>query len=198
MATWRDIAAGEVDTGSPVTDILSSAWTNNVIALSEAATGAPVVRASWHPYDQVEYGDGNDGLLYDFTSDGTAEYVETPTLENGYEYRMVVDGLSSGATPTPSISTFDTSNNEVTAYTWAAGTSGSFLYADFSLSVPRLRRTRFIVSGASIWPNTTTAETVMGLAAHASSTRISKFRLNMTTIDAGKVYLLRRANDLSR
>lgn len=195
MATWRDISSDEDKTGQPVTQTLAKTWTANVTALAEAAIGAPVVRAGWYPYDQVEYADGSEGLLYDFTADGTAEYVESPTLENGYEYRMVVDGLSSGASPTPTISLFDTSSNEVTAFTWTAGSSATVMDADFILTAPRLRRTRFLVHGFQVG---FTETTIAGIATFASDTRVSKFRLNMTTIDAGKVYLLRRANDLSR
>lgn len=41
MATWRDIAATEVDADSPVTATLMSALANNPVAIAEGASGAP-------------------------------------------------------------------------------------------------------------------------------------------------------------
>ncbi len=41
MATYRAIAASEVDAGSPLTATLATAWTDNLTATMEQASGAP-------------------------------------------------------------------------------------------------------------------------------------------------------------
>ena len=46
MATYRAIAASEVDPDSPLTATLASAWTDNVLAIGEGASGAPRISPS--------------------------------------------------------------------------------------------------------------------------------------------------------
>ena len=72
----------------PITLQQGRALRDNPIAISEAATGAPVVVAGWHPYDMVKIGDGNDGVFYDFAVHGTQATITTPDFADGYEYAI--------------------------------------------------------------------------------------------------------------
>lgn len=196
MATWRDIAATEVDTGSPVTDVLATAWADNPVAIAEAATGAPVVSSAWHPYDQVEYGDGNTGIIYDFDSDGSIDDLTTPDFENGYEYKLYFDGFGNAqAAYQPVISIIDNSAAETTVHTFTADNNGA-LYGELTIHVPRLRRTTHFLSGPVDWGAGTDVFT-SGLAT-ITINRIRNIKIDMLTSTQGKVYMLRRANDLSR
>lgn len=89
MTTWLEIANGDVDQDSPVTQPLMTGLRDNVRAAAEAATGAPINSAVLHPYDKVNIGDGADGLLYDFSVDGVVGSVETPAFEAGYSYVII-------------------------------------------------------------------------------------------------------------
>ena len=88
MATWIAPIDTETDPDAPLISSLGKRWDNNVIAAFEGAFSAPHSAASWHPYDGVTVGDGNDGLIYDFAVDGSVSVVETPNFEDGYEYRF--------------------------------------------------------------------------------------------------------------
>ena len=82
----------------PITLQQGRALRDNPIAISEAATGAPVVVAGWHPYDMVKIGDGNDGVFYDFAVHGTQATITTPDFADGYEYAIRFANLGCSST----------------------------------------------------------------------------------------------------
>ena len=94
MTTWTEIPTTQLDQDSPVTQPLMGALRDNVRASAEASTGAPVAAAGWHPYDIVDVGDGNDGLIYDHSISGTVSTVETPDFDDGYDYHIVFESVS--------------------------------------------------------------------------------------------------------
>jgi hypothetical protein len=94
MATWTSISNAAVAVGGIPSSTTVTALRDNPEAIAEAANGAPVVFAGWHPYDKVTIGDGKTGLIYDHAVTGTVSSVVTPDFVDGYEYRVVALDLN--------------------------------------------------------------------------------------------------------
>ena len=115
MTTWTDISNASVAVGGIPSSATVTALRDNPSALAETASGAPVMRAGWHPVDKVSIGDTKDGLIYDFAVNGALSNIVTPDFEDGYEYRLV------GSEITPSSSS--TINLEIYKQTTGAYTT---------------------------------------------------------------------------
>jgi hypothetical protein len=61
---------------------------DNPGAISEAASGAPVIQQAWHPYDKVTNGDANIGRIYNSAVDGALANLVTADFADGYEYQL--------------------------------------------------------------------------------------------------------------
>jgi len=184
MTAWTNITAGEIDTDSPVTQPLMTALRDNVLAAAEGATGAPVEAAGWHPYNQVEYGDGADGLIYDNSVDGNVSAVETPDFEDGWEYRVVALNLTAVSTYWKIEGYLETSAYWGEYCRHVTSTDCSFV-ADFYL--PRKSETVHVIGGG----------VTNGYIENATSQKIEKARVNpnSTNITGGRIYLHRRRAD---
>lgn len=195
MATWRTISAGEVDTGSPVTDVLASAWANNPGAIAAGASGAPVAESGWHPYNMVTYGDGNDGAFYDFAIHGAVTTFDTPNFENGFEYRIIMEGMNSTLSRTPTLAFgIQADGTYSTAYTAGALFGGEY-FLDVTIILPRKRMTAHLLQGVAL--RSPTVENIAGGAAHTDS-KIQRVRIDsLGPSTGGKMYLLKRSNPLS-
>lgn len=92
----EDIYLGVKD---PFDAAKAQALRDNPKEIAQGTDGAPIQRVGWQPYDAVEYGDGNDGAIYDSSIDGSVSVITTPTYENGWEYKLVISilGLSNTA-----------------------------------------------------------------------------------------------------
>lgn len=90
---WTDIPDSVIEAGKPIRAIDGRALRDNVPALAAGDTGAPPVKAGWHPYDMVSIGDASDGVIYDRAVDPAVSSVEAPLFETGYEYAIVVDNM---------------------------------------------------------------------------------------------------------
>lgn len=206
MATYRSIAASETDANSPVTQTLMEALADNPTAIAEGAANAPVVTSGWHPYDNIIMGDGNDGVFYDHSVDGTVSSVESPTFEDGYEYKVVCVGLS----PTiPSVSLrFELREETDVAYnlTLSLGSGGiatlDKLYAEAITYLPRLSREVHMMSGKLV--HTQVGTDVAGFSDtrgsdFGSAQKADKVRVSFSggDIDNGKMYLFRRRDHLT-
>lgn len=58
--------------------------------------GSPVNQAAWHPYNSLEIGDGNDGVIWDQSVDGRVSTLDTPEFEDGYEYMLFIKDIEPG------------------------------------------------------------------------------------------------------
>lgn len=99
MADWTNISDTAVDPDAPVTSELAYAWRDNPIAIAEGATNSPVVSAGWNAYNSTAYGDGTTGRIWDFATNGAVSSVTTPDLLNGYDYKIILDGVRCSAVP---------------------------------------------------------------------------------------------------
>lgn len=207
MATWRDIATSETDAESPVTETLMAALANNPVALAEGASGAPVSVAGWHPYNQAEYQDGSTGLFYDFSVDGAVANIDTPNFQNGYEYRVIYEAVqwASGGTPRIDFLNQTTLSYVTGAYTSNAGLNTDVFYGDLEIPLARLNRNLHMIHGPIRWVDgggiASWISVTAGLASGFTAQKVRAVRLTTTlggNTSAGKAYLLRRRNDLSR
>jgi len=72
---------------------------DNPLAIAEGSSGAPVLSGAWHPYNKVNVGDSNTGVIWDSAVDAATTTIESPNFEDGYEYalRFEAMGVSGGA-----------------------------------------------------------------------------------------------------
>lgn len=180
----------------PITLQQGRALRDNPIAISEAATGAPVVVAGWHPYDMVKIGDGATGLIYDFAVSGAVASVETPVFDDGFEYAIRVVGISSTANAATLVIDLykeaDASYQNVYTSVADIGSSANLVDGWIEVRCPRLpKRVHAIEFFVSI--NITA---LAGIAPMYDATvqAISKARVSFSVgnIDAGRIYLYRR------
>ena len=97
MADYSAILDTQIEPDAPLTASLGGQFRDNPIAIAERSTGAPVNPALWHPYDMTLVGTGT-GELWSFATDGSATQIDTPELEDGFEYMLVFAGVSSSGT----------------------------------------------------------------------------------------------------
>ncbi len=180
MATYRAIAATEVDPDSPVTATLMEAAANNPTAIAEGASGAPYSGSAIRPHDGVTVGDGNDGLLYDFAVDGAVASVQTPNFVSGYRYtlRVVNSSHAAGANQDLEVDWFETGPTLLGTSTLVSAAVDSAIAGRATASV---NSDDFSVS----FPSTTITQAVRpvlyGVVQYSAG----------ANFDAGKIYLFR-------
>jgi len=90
---YRGIADTETNPLAPGTAALFKALEQNPTAIARGSDNAPVVRAGWHPHGILNVGEGQ-GVLYDYSIDGGVNSVTSPDFLDGFDYRLIVLGLS--------------------------------------------------------------------------------------------------------
>lgn len=88
------ISEPETDPFAPLKSSLFKRLANNLLFALSGGVGAPVNRYGWHPYDMLNVGDGADGEIYDFATDGVQSTVTSPNFADDYEYRFIFEGVS--------------------------------------------------------------------------------------------------------
>ena len=208
MTDFTELSNTAVGVGGLPSGATVTALRDNPVAISEGTTGAPVVKSSWHPYNAVKVGDGNTGKIYDFAIDGGVPSIATPNFVDGYEYRLLLIGLtlSSG---TNNIPTLDFYKETDAAYQsvnisadWDSGGAGA-LMADIEFVLPRLSKTKHIAK-VSIGETSSAAlsDAVNQLTASiydATVQKILRARVTMggSTTNAGVAYLLKRLDGIT-
>lgn len=195
MASYSTISNAALAVGAIPSSSVVTALRDNPLAIAETSTGAPINVIGWHPVAKVTVGDAQSGIVYDSSISGTVASVETPNFEDGYEYRMYVDGLSHNNATARNfrISLYQqTSAAYALSYVSASTiTSAQVLSAEFDILLPRLVKTSQILKVTCIMNNVLDTNTIGVIS---GSEKILKVKLDFTvgSIDAGKVYLFRR------
>lgn len=197
MAAHTDYATliASLAAGKAYTDEKAQAQVENVQALSEAATGCPILQQAWHPYDMVEYGDGNDGVIYDFAVDGSVATITTPTFAAGYEYAIdVID--ASTADITLNVETGGSFGVAITLV--SGGLAGLDISARIELLCPMASRTSHLVKFWTIdvdvgTGDLATSSSLAGAAAirHSPAATLTRARIG-GSFGKGKVKLHKR------
>lgn len=199
MATYRTIAASEIDADSPVTATLMAALEENPAAIAEGATDAPVVASAWHPYDAVTVGDGADGLIWDQSVDGSLATITTPDFEDGYEYALFIEGVTTSATS--GTFSFDLYKEVDAAYQFvqtAIPWGGTAHYGLVRIMFPRIAKQYHGV----VWESGLRTVFPTGTYGEMADNTVQKilrarFDVSSGTINGGKIYMHRRREYIS-
>jgi len=194
MTTYSTISNPAVAVGAIPSSVTVTALRDNPIAIAEAASGAPIVAAGWHPVTKVTVGDGEDGIIYDSAIDGTVSSVVTPDFEDGYEYRIVADGITGTLLAN---FLFDLYGESDGSYSNVFSVNGSGTSDDFyfqaDILMPRVSRGLHAgpayASRDSAFNTITYWQNVFGPKQKILRARID---LSAGSIDGGKVWLFRR------
>lgn len=201
MADYNGIVDTRINPSSPLVSELMYHVRDNPIAMSEGSPDAPVLSSGWHPYDATLAEDGATGEVYAFATDGAVASIETPILEDGYEYRLAANGLSSSVLGSDLILSMYKSTSAVyvisSTTVFSAMAVGATVQLDIDLRLPRLQaKSHFSRVMASHELGGAFQELVVsdGVGFHATPQKVSKVKLSLTSgnFDAGAVYLLRR------
>lgn len=197
---YTGLPNGDIDQDSPVTQELLTTLRDDPIAMAEGATGAPVTAAGWHPYNSTLNGTG-DGKIYDFAVHGAVASVETPAFEDGYEYMIIVDGMSKGGgTVDFTISLYrETTGAYSSAYALISATSSAYVSGYIELLLFRKALLLHIIRQHLSIVTSTTPISTTGYGgvtfAHSGAQKISKAKLGFapSNTTAGKLFLYRRS-----
>lgn len=200
MATWTTISNAAVAVGGIPSSTTVTALRDNPVAIAESSTGAPVVASTWHPYNKVTVGDGQTGLIYDFSINGTVANVITPDFEDGYEYRIIMHELSSNSASTVrlDVEAFFSVDAVYRRLIYSGDSAASTRYGgDVWFSLPRVSKLNQSIYG-DLFANNTYA---MGydLPYDTTMQKLSRARIKFTTgsIINGRIWFLRRREYIS-
>lgn len=180
----------------PILGSTGMALRDNVAAAAEAATGAPVLVAGWHPYDMVKIGDGNDGVFYDFAVHGTRATIMTPDFADGYEYAVMLEDLGCNATSKLVVSLYKETDAAYQAAWTSTNTTSGAVYGWFPIVIPRVAKNVHTIeyhTALNTMPNTVVEVGMSGMY-DATIQKIlrARFAWYSGNIDAGKAKLYRR------
>jgi hypothetical protein len=202
MTTATVISNALVAVGAKPFATTIQALRDNPIAISECDVSAWTNRPAWHPYNRIAAGSTASGRIYNFGTDGALANVVTPDYEDGFEYRIRLVGVSPTGTGVDlQIENYretDTAYNA--AHFLIASPSGANLIGgDIELLDVRqsLRVHVFRARTAIASTNSAIASTTADRAdLFTTSQKILRSRISFTlstTIDAGQIFLDRRA-----
>lgn len=198
MTAWTEIADTDIDQDSPVIEPLMIAYRNNTRAAAEGSADAPVLSTGWHPYDMVDVGDGADGEIYDFSTDGTVSTITSPDFEDGYEYAFLFESISTATLGPLYLQMFrSVDGNFHSTVTIAAGLDAGKAYTGmFRMILPRLAKFHHQIEWMTVLGDdatSTTQTTTDMIHFDATQQKIDKARFSAAgDFDGGRILMLRR------
>lgn len=199
MTTWTDISNPAVAVGGIPSSATVTALRDNPSALAETASGAPVMRAGWHPVDKVSVGDGKDGVIFDFGVNGGLTSIVTPDFEDGYEYRLIASELAPADNAYITLALYKETSAAYTTILTLGTTDKTPRGWDIQLLTPRLSLKNHMGSGFT-YVGSSAATSLLISTYNATAQKLLRARVTFTTIvplatapaGAGKIWLLRR------
>lgn len=198
MTTWTNISNPAVAVGGIPSSATVTALRDNPSALAETASGAPVMRAGWHPVDKVSIGDTKDGLIYDFAVNGALSNIVTPDFEDGYEYRLVGSEITTSSPSTINLEIYKQTTGAYTTVLTLGSPDVTPRGFDLEFWTPRLSLKNHMGFGLSYIDTGTAASTIIS-SYNATAQKLLRARLSFpgllyapATVGGGKVWLLRR------
>ena len=188
--------------GETVTFLLSAIAT----LFADTSTGTPIDESAWHPYDAATAGDGNDGMLFDYSVDGIV-YSVSFTPEAGYDYRLEFEdiGHDSGVARDLYLDVTGTTT-AVSTYTLSSSVAANgnvFGFIEFTSpgDVTRVHHVRGSIIGGTAYYNPSGGFVGAGswarLIGYATDEAIATINLDWAAgrgFVGGKIWLLRRRN----
>lgn len=194
--SWIQPIEMTFDEGKPIRSEQGLMLAGNPIACAFGKDNAPIVFSGFHPFDSRFVGDGATGEIYNFDTDGTVSYVETPAFDDGYTYMVRAENVSANSTNTNF--TIDLYRESDGFYNTIETIHKTFdLNAKFFFPYPRIPNkfhgVHFVIGTQSIPPGTSYQATL------PSNDKITKARLRWSggNIDGGKFYLYRQREYIS-
>jgi hypothetical protein len=211
MADWTNLPNTAVGVGGLPSGTTVTALRDNPVAIAEGAAGAPVVRGGWHSWNGTTY--GPSALIYDAAVDGNVTSIETPVLDESYEYRLDIQDLSRNDTEVGNDLLLDLFLSQTGAYTITPntkiGTLSSFtrsfrttgsVILNTQKNNQNVHVVQIITGDKADNANETAPDYATALPTYisfgrTSATKITRMRLRAGVtngIRAGRVYLFRR------
>ena len=201
----------------PITLQTGRALRDNPIEIASGGFGAPITEAAWHAYDAETWGDGANGLVYDYGIHGAVSSVYLGAILAGYEYRVVYEQIAIATSPSRNLF-FDIHVNGAyraikmldmsSSPTGEIGSYSVYRHTGFSvIHMAGTARTAYILaseyafsSDNSSSPYTTglaltgaTSTSGVGISFLATSIPTHmQLRLSGSTLSAGKIWLQKR------
>jgi hypothetical protein len=207
VADYITITEAQSDPEAAVDSSLIKRLRDNPIAIAEAATGAPIVKGGWHSWNGTTY--GSSALIYDHAVDGNVLSIETPVLDNDYQYQLVWAITLPGKGIPVSEITLSFFLSDTSAYTIVESIGSGFTDARrFSGSATISQQTNaenhqfYNLQNVSTSTGSVLASTVVSADStnkvfhRTTATRITRMRVSASRsdhqINGGRVYLFRR------
>jgi hypothetical protein len=207
MADWTNLPNTAVGVGGLPSGTTVTALRDNPIAIAEAATGAPIVKGGWHSWNGTTY--GSSALIYDHAVDGNVLSIETPVLDNDYQYQLVWAITLPGKGIPVSEITLSFFLSDTSAYTIVESIgSGSTDARRFSGSATISQQTNAenhqfynlqnvsTLTGSVLASTVVSADSTNKVFHRPTATRITRMRVSASRsdhqINGGRVYLFRR------
>lgn len=191
---WVNIPDTDVDQDSPVTVALMTALRDNVRGALQLNDGAPVPYSGWHPYNMLEIGDGNDGVYWDRDVDGNTGVIDSPALENGFEYAVRMLNFAGNNTQirTTLVSVNVTNPTPTTLVSYSQGSANGYIYYPL-LRAPEQRQT---YSAHCLFNSNSNDPGFIGLGNYVLTDVITNIRVRLGSsgvATGGRLALYRRA-----
>lgn len=189
MADYNAISDTQLDPDAPLTSQLGYQFRNNPIAIAEVSNNAPYVQSNWHGFGGSSL---VSSVIYDFAVDGAVAFVDTPDFIDGYEYGILLDGVT-GANPNVVIKAYGETDAAVTTGITVGVNAGM---GPFEVSQPRRALTAHYIYPSGFY-NTTyvPSKEATSLGTYSGGAqKILKLRVSVSTgdIGGGKIYLIRK------
>lgn len=186
----------------PITLQQGRALRDNPLAVAEGAANAPYVATEWHPYDGALVGDGNTGEIWSLASDGIVASVETPDFEDGYEYRLRFEAVSSNSGITLEL-TVNLYRETSAAYAGVMNVSAAFAASAAVTGYAEIKRPRSETRLHFVTANTydigtngvyAASDVLNPAVRHTTAQKILRAQVAWVSgsIDAGVIYMDRR------
>lgn len=203
---WVDPIEATFDEGKPIRSEQGLMLAGNPISIAQGTSNAPIMVSALHPYNKAYVGDSADGVIYDYSVDGSVGSIETPLFDDGYDYALYVEDLV-GTNNSVSLDVYHSNSTWITIKDLSASSNNNTFNGWLFLRPLPTNLSRHLTgySPSGFYAKTlnlTTQETIIepngGFgSANIGPVSINKARLNFSGIgnaSAGKVFLYRRRN----
>lgn len=202
--TYSAILDTQLDPDAPITSALGYQLRDNPVAGFEGADTAPVNAMVWHPYDMTNMSavgdDTAEGVIWDFSVDGSSTAVETPNFVSGYSYRVIGLNLDHDGAGSVNLDLYKATD---AAYETVYGVSKNHMFIweiihPWITGVAHLGTVVHINNGTGGSGGTIAAAGLTDLTSQIiSKARIEPSAGSPTAFDAGKIILEKRLDPLS-
>lgn len=210
MANYTPWDVNDYLPGQPLTSAKAISYHENLDATAAGEADSPVLFTGWHPYNLVNVGGSETGVIYDFSVHGAVAEVESPNFEDGYEYAFVFGGISSSGAATElrmslygdTDAAYFTDDAIMASMSVASEEVYGIIRVEFPRNPKRVHAARWIQTGHVFRTDSGAVTVSTGVDAVFSdatlqTTSKARFRFDTGNIDANTIAMLRRREYLT-